>query len=210
VGGRYGEAGVTALAQLNPLAPEVLIILGGPIGVYQEQDYPFLTTELRLVERRLAADLPTLGICLGAQLMARALGARVSPGPSQELGWAPLRFSEAGRQSCLASLAKGATAVLHWHGDTCELPAGAPHLASTPHAANQAFAWGQRGLALLCHAEVTAGGLEQWFIGHASEIGSTPGVSVAQLRQATQRYAPRSQVRAACCWHAWLHQALEL
>ena len=207
---RYVEAGLEDLAQLNPLAPAVLIVLGGPIGVYQEQDYPFLTTELRLLERRLAADVPTLGICLGGQLMARALGARVYPGPSKELGWSPLRFSEAGRQSCLASLAKGATAVLHWHGDTFDLPAGATHLASTPHSDNQAFAWGKRGLALLCHAEVTAGGLEQWFIGHASEIGLTPGVSVAQLRQDTQRYAPRLQVRAACCWHTWLNQVLEL
>ncbi|HEY5867263.1 MAG TPA: glutamine amidotransferase, partial [Candidatus Tectomicrobia bacterium] len=154
---RYVEAGTENLAQLNPLTPEVLIVLGGPIGVYQERDYPCLTDELRLLERRLAADLPTLGICLGSQLMARALGARVYPGPYKELGWSPLRLSEAGRRSCLAYLARGETAVLHWHGDTFDLPAGATRLASTPYYENQAFAWGKRGLALLCHAEVTAG-----------------------------------------------------
>jgi GMP synthase (glutamine-hydrolysing) len=206
---RYVEAGVKDLAQLNPLAPEVLIVLGGPIGAYQEHAYPFLTDELRMLERRLGADLPTLGICLGAQLMARALGAKVYPGPRKEIGWAPLQFSEAGRRSCLRYLAKGQTAVLHWHGDTFELPAGATPLASTPEYENQAFAWGARGLALQCHAEVTAPGLERWFISHAHEVDHTPGVSVGQLRKDTQYYAPRLQVRAASIWQTWVNEVIE-
>ena len=207
---RYVEAGSDDLGQLNPLAPGVLIVLGGPIGVYQEQDYPFLTDELRVLERRLAADLPTLGICLGAQLMARALGATVYAGPRKEIGWAPLQLSEAGRRSCLVRLAKREAAVLHWHGDTFDMPAGATHLASTPAYDNQAFAWGTRGLALQCHVEVTARGLERWFLSHAYEIDHTPGLSIGQLRKDTQCYAPRLQVRAACCWHTWLNQALDL
>jgi GMP synthase (glutamine-hydrolysing) len=206
---RYVEAGIDDLAQLNPLAPEVLIVLGGPIGVYQEHAYPFLTDELRLLERRLAADLPTLGICLGAQLMARALGAKVYAGPRKEIGWSPLHLSEAGRQSCLAQLAKHETAVLHWHGDTFELPAGATHLASTPTYDHQAFAWGTRGLALQFHAEVTARGLERWFLCHAHEIDLTPGLSVGQLRKDTQAYAPRLQVRAASLWQTWVNDVLE-
>ena len=206
---RYVEAGRDDLGQLNPLAPEVLIVLGGPIGAYQEHHYPFVTDELRLLERRLAANLPTLGICLGAQLMARALGAKVYAGPHKEIGWAPLQLSEAGRRSCLAQLAKRQAAVLHWHGDTFDLPAGATHLASTPDYDNQAFAWGTRGLALQCHAEVTARGLERWFISHAHEIEHTPGLSVGQLRQDTHCYAPRLQVRAACCWQTWLHEVIE-
>jgi GMP synthase (glutamine-hydrolysing) len=206
---RYVEAGIDDLSQLNPLAPEVLVVLGGPIGASQETAYPFLTDELRLLERRLAADLPTLGICLGAQLIARALGAKVYPGLRPEIGWAPLQLSEAGRRSCLAPLANRQTAVMHWHGDTFDLPAGATHLASTPAYDNQAFAWGARGLALQCHAEVTLRGLERWFIGHAHEIEHTPGLSVAQLRQETLHYAPRLQTRAAHCWHAWLRDVLE-
>ena len=205
---RYVEAGIDDVGQLNPLVPEVLIVLGGPLGVYQEQHYPFLTDELRVLERRLAADLPTLGICLGAQLMARALGARVYAGPRKEMGWAPLRLSAAGWRSCLAPLAKREAAVQHWHGDTFDLPAGATHLASTPVYANQAFAWGTRGLALQCHAEVTARGLERWFVNHAHEIDHTPGVSVAQLRQDTQCHAPRLQVRAAYCWQTWLNDVI--
>jgi GMP synthase (glutamine-hydrolysing) len=204
----YVEAGRDDLGQLNPLAPEVLIVLGGPIGVYQEQHYPFLTDELRVLERRLAADLPTLGICLGAQLMARALGARVYAGPRKEIGWSPLHLSEAGRWSCLAPLGQRQVAVLHWHGDTFDLPAGATHLASTPTYDNQAFAWGTRGLALQCHAEVTARGLERWFMSHAHELDYTPGLSVEQLRQDTQYNAPRLQVRAACCWQTWLNEVI--
>jgi GMP synthase (glutamine-hydrolysing) len=205
---RYVEAGVEDLTQLNPLAPEVPIVLGGPIGVYQEYAYPFLTDELRMLERRLAADLRTLGICLGAQLMARALGARVFPGSREELGWAPLEVSEAGRRSCLRYLVKGQTAVLHWHGDTFELPAGATHLGSTPAYEHQAFAWGTRGLALQCHAEVTARGLEHWFLSHAHEIDHTPGVSVRQLRKDTQYYAPQLQVRATSMWQTWVNEVI--
>jgi GMP synthase (glutamine-hydrolysing) len=206
---RYVEAGIDDLAHLNPLAPEILIVLGGPISAYQEHAYPFVTDELRLLERRLAADLPTLGICLGAQLMARALGAKVYAGPRKEIGWAPLQLSEAGQRSCLAELAQRETAVLHWHGDTFDLPPGATHLASTSAYHDQAFAWGTRSLALQCHAEVTAHGLERWLISHAHELECTPGVSVGQLRQDTHHYAPRLQVRAASCWHTWLNESDE-
>src|SRR5262249_27481274 len=129
---RYVEAGIDDVGQMNPLAPEVLIILGGPIGVYQEQDCPFVIDELRVLERRLAADRPTLGICLGAQLMARALGAKVYAGPCKEIGWSPLHLSAAGRQSCLAPLAQRPAAGLPSHGATFELPAGPPPPAPAP------------------------------------------------------------------------------
>jgi GMP synthase (glutamine-hydrolysing) len=200
----YVEAGYDDLARVDPLAPDVLIVLGGPIGAYEEHNYPFLLDELHVLERRLAADLPTLGICLGCQLMARALGTKVYPGPCKEIGWSTLGLSDAARRGPLRHLSDDQTAVLHWHGDTFELPEGATHLASTTLYANQAFSWGKRGLALQYHPEVTARGLERWFIGHACEIGATPGVSVAQLRRDTQRYAPRLQVQAAKFWQAWL------
>jgi GMP synthase (glutamine-hydrolysing) len=197
---RYVEAGVDDLTQLNPLSPEVLFVLGGPIGVYQEHECTFLTDELRLLERRLQADLPTLGICLRAQLMARALGARVYLGHRKEMGWAPLQFSEAGRRSCLKYLARADAAVLHWHGDTFDLPAGATHLASTPGYQNQAFNWGKRGLAVQFHAEVPALSVERWLIAYGEEIALTPGMNVMKLREDTRRYAPQLRVHAASCW----------
>lgn len=82
----YREAGVDDLAAIDPTEPDLLIVLGGPIGAYEEAEYPFVMDEVRLLERRLAVDRPTLGICLGAQMMARALGARVYPGGRQEIG----------------------------------------------------------------------------------------------------------------------------
>lgn len=200
----YVEAGLESLAEIDPLTPDLLVILGGPIGAYDEQDYPFLVDEMRLLERRLASDLPTLGICLGAQLIAHTLGAKVYPGKEKEIGWSPLELSNAGMHSALAYLAVEHTSVLHWHGDTFDLPINSTLLASSVKYQNQAFSWGKSGLALQFHPEVTARGLERWFIGHACEIAGTPGVSVAKLRQDTADYAATLEVQATKFWQAWL------
>ena len=206
----YVDAGVDDLTRIDPLGPDVLISLGGPIGAYDEHDYPFLTDELHLIEKRLGSDRPTLGICLGAQLIARALGARVYPGPQPELGWAPLILSAAGHASPLSALAEEQTPVLHWHGDTFDLPPGAVHLAATSMYANQAFTWGQRTLALQCHPEVTATDLERWWIGHVDTIRRHVGISLPQLRRDTQRYALPLAQHAMRCWQAWLDHVLGL
>lgn len=98
------------------------------------------------------------------------------------LGWSPFKLSAAGIDSSLAYLVAEDANVLHWHGDTFELPPGATHLASSQQYQNQAFAWGKSALALQFHPEVTAPGLERWFIGHAGEISITPGIGVRTLR----------------------------
>lgn len=92
----YRDAGIDDLAGIDPLAPELLVILGGPIGVTDTAAYPFLRDELALLEQRLAADRPTLGVCLGAQLIARVLGSAVYPGQAREIGWQPLELTAAG------------------------------------------------------------------------------------------------------------------
>src|SRR2546425_8990657 len=143
----YMEAGTHDLAVLDREPPNLLIVLGGPIGAYEDETYPFLRDELKVLEARLARDLPALGVCLGSQLMARALGARVYPGPRKEIGWAPVTLTEAGRRSCLAPFGSAPTPVLHWHGDTFDLPAGATRLASTELYRNHGVAWGRQGLA---------------------------------------------------------------
>lgn len=203
----YREAGIDDIAAIDPFGHDLLIVLGGPIGVYDDADYPFLRDEIRLLERRLAAGKPTLGICLGAQLMARALGARVYSSGRKELGWSPLTLTAAGRDSPLAALAPEKTRVLHWHGDTFDLPAAATLLASTPLFPHQAFSAGPHALALQFHAEVTAPKLERWFIGHAGEIAATPGVDVRSLRRDTAALAPALERQGAEMLGRWLDGA---
>ncbi len=200
----YLEAPQDDLSALSRTPPDLLVVLGGPIGVYDTGDYPFLAEEIRLLEGRLSQRLPTLGLCLGAQLMARALGARVYPTGGKEIGWAPVRLTDAGRASCLAPLAEDGVAVLHWHGDTFDLPEGATRLASTDFCENQAFSFGPEALALQFHLEATASGLESWFVGHTCEIAATPGISVAELRSDTVRHAERTQAIGAACLETWL------
>ena len=199
----YVEAGLDDLDQPAVTDSDLLVVLGGPISSVDDRQYPFLADETRLLERRLGADRPTLGICLGAQLMARALGARVYAG-AKEIGWSPLSLTAAGGASALRHLAPDKTSVLHWHGDTFDLPRGAVHLASTAVCENQAFLWGARGLALQFHVEVTAAGLERWFIGHTLEIETTPGISVEELRAATARAAPLLEPQAQAFLRQWL------
>jgi GMP synthase (glutamine-hydrolysing) len=113
-------------------------------------------------------------------------------------------LTEAGRASPLKHIDAEATPVLHWHGDTFDVPADARLLASTPACAHQAFSYGTAALGLQFHAEVTARGLEAWFVGHACEIAATPGVDVLSLRDETHRWAPVLERRARALFGDWL------
>jgi GMP synthase (glutamine-hydrolysing) len=199
---RYCEMGVD-----DPLLygePDLLAILGGPIGAYDEELYPFLTGEIALVAAQLAAGKPTLGICLGAQLMARALGARVYPGRAKEIGWIPLTITPAG--AGLFEPFQGHP-VLHWHGDTFDLPEGAINLASTPDCDHQAFSYRRHALAFQFHPEADTPGFERWLIGHACEISATKGLSVGTLREATRANGAKSAARGRAVLTNWLAQA---
>jgi GMP synthase (glutamine-hydrolysing) len=200
---RYRDVGVDALRAIAPLTPDLLVVLGGPIGAYEDDRYPFLRDEIAILAQRLAAGRPTIGICLGAQLMARALGARVYPGPEKEIGFSSLHLTEEGRASCVAVFDQAP--VLHWHGDTFDLPEGAVRLASTPSCANQAFAYGRNAIAFQFHPEAGADGFERWLIGHAMEL-SLAGKSVHGLRAEHQACAPELKRRGADCLAAWLGQ----
>ena len=203
----YRDAPVDDLGAPELAAADLVVVLGGPIGAYEEALYPFLAREIRLIEARLAAGRPVLGICLGAQLMARALGARVYPG-QKELGWAPLDLTAAGQASPLRFIAPE-TKVLHWHGDTFDMPAGAERLAATARTPNQAFAYQRHALGLQFHLEATAPGLERWYVGHTVEIAATPGASVAGLRADAEHLAPILAPRAKAVLESWLDQCNE-
>ena len=199
---RYVDVPTADLGAVDALTPDLLVVLGGPIGAYENDRYPFLDREIEWLAARLAARRPTLGICLGSQLMARALGARVYPSGGKEIGWAPIELTAAGTASCLKHL--GAAPVLHWHGDTFDLPPGATLLATTPACRNQAFAMGEHALALQFHAEAAGRALEAWFVGHACEIAETRGLSVPDLRAATARHSAELTERGTACFREWL------
>jgi GMP synthase (glutamine-hydrolysing) len=184
---------------------DLLIVLGGPVGVYEQDAYPFLKAEIDLIRLRLAGKWPTLGICLGAQLIAAAAGASVHPGTQgKEIGWAPLH---AGRDAALcpefAPLLADDLHVLHWHGDTFNLPSGARHLAATSAYQNQAFAIGRHALGLQFHPEVIGAELERWYVGHACELANA-GISVPELRQQSRVFAAPLEVAAERFWEHWL------
>lgn len=175
----YSDIG-HALPPHDPALTDLLIVLGGPIGVYEDDKYPFLRDEIDLLTARLNAGKPTLGICLGAQLIACALGAKVYPSGVKEIGWGPVDLTGAAAATSLRHLAN--TAVLHWHGDTFDLPPGAVHLASTPNCRNQAFCIGPNILGLQFHPEVNpSAGIEAWLVGHAAELAGA-GLDPRTLR----------------------------
>jgi GMP synthase (glutamine-hydrolysing) len=195
------------LTALDPLVPDLLVVLGGPIGANDEALFPFLEPELQSIARRLAARRPTLGICLGAQLMARALGARVHPARRKEIGWAGVQLTEAGRAGPLGRLGDDAPMVLHWHGDNFDLPDGAERLASTEVCPNQAFRVGEHALGLQFHLEVTPMALERWLVGHVVEIGAARGVFIDRLRADTRRFGPALEAAAPGVFAEWLDGA---
>jgi GMP synthase (glutamine-hydrolysing) len=198
---RYLQAGVDPIDTATLKAPDLLVVLGGPIGVYETDTYPFIRDEIAAIRARLEADKPTLGICLGAQLMAAALGARVAPGPVKEIGWASVALTKAGEQSVLSTLA--ATPVLHWHGDTCELPAGCERLAATEHCPVQAFSRRPWQLALQFHLEVDAARFERWLIGHTVELGKA-GLDPNALRAQARTHGAATVQAGRAVFSSWL------
>src|SRR5579864_3923857 len=203
---RYYDAGIDAFEADILVAPDLVIVLGGPIGVYETDAYPFITGEIAAVAARLETNKPTLGICLGAQMMAAALGARVAPGPAKEIGWAPLTLSEAGRASVLTPV--GTSPVLHWHGDNCELPHGCARLASTPHCPVQAFARTPVQLALQFHLETEPARFETWLVGHTVELGKA-GIDPRDIRRQVQTLGPATRELGGKVLAAWLDTVVD-
>jgi GMP synthase (glutamine-hydrolysing) len=199
------DAGIDALAPAAVAVPDLLVVLGGPLGANDERTYPFLLDELALIERQARLDRPLLGIGLGAQLMARALGGRAYKGNVKEIGFSPLILTAEGRAGPLGVFGD-AWPVLHWHGDTFDPPRGATLLAMTAHYRHQAFEIGPRTLGLQFHAEVEAHEIERWLIGHAVEL-TTARLDPAQIRAAARQFGDGLAARARRFLGQWLDRA---
>ena len=199
VGLTYLQAGVDDLSPAKDA--DLVLVLGGPIGIYEIDRYPFLKDELATIEAVVTQGTPVVGICLGAQALAAVLAARVYPNVQKELGWGELTLTEDGKASPLGVL--DGLRVLNWHGDTFDLPAGATRLASTPITPNQAFTYGPKVLALQFHVELPERDLERWLIGHALEL-SNAKVDLHKMRADTARYAPPTNAASRELFNAWL------
>jgi len=139
-----------------------LLIMGGPMSVNDEADYPWLKAEDRILKEALALDVPTLGICLGSQLIAKAAGGAVRRGPLKEIGWYPVRLTAAARHDRLFRESPETIEVFQWHGEYFDTPSGAVNLASSDLYQCQAFSIGQNVYGLLFHLEVTAQMVKEW------------------------------------------------
>ncbi|HEX5132566.1 MAG TPA: gamma-glutamyl-gamma-aminobutyrate hydrolase family protein [Candidatus Krumholzibacteria bacterium] len=192
----WAEASGLRVHMLRPYAGDVfpdageidgLVVMGGPMSVHDEHRFPWLAGEKRLIEAALAAGRPVLGVCLGAQLLAAALGARVYRNRFQEIGWHRIEATGAGRDHERYTFPAEAL-VYHWHGETFDLPAGAVHLARSAACENQAFAWGGRALGLQFHLELTPAEIEALVENCRHELGSGPYVQSPQAMRVEDKH----------------------
>lgn len=201
----YRHAASAPLSEAEWRDTDLVIVLGGPIGANDASAYPWLYNEIRGLQLRLEQRRPTLGICLGAQLMAVALGGQIvrradaSNAAAFEIGWSPLEiFAGAGPLERLSGVP-----VLHWHGDNILLPHGMAPSAMTAGTPCQAFQVESHLLGIQFHAEFASAELEQWLTGHAVELHHN-GVDLEQLRADTYRYGNGLELAGRALVHDWL------
>lgn len=180
---------------LNFLEPDLLIIMGGPMGVYEQAQHPWMAHEIIRVAERIVADRPTLGVCLGSQLIAAAMGGRVFKGADNEVGFKPVTLTEAGKRSPLNWLS--GQPLLHWHGDTFELPADVTLLASTDVYPHQAFARSANILALQFHPEMGEDDSFDTWCERGDPFIAKAGTDVDRLMAEHREFGPAA-VAAGC------------
>ncbi len=173
-----------------------LVVLGGPMNCDQSDRFPHLTTEVELIREAIAGGLPVLGICLGSQLIARALGARVYKNPVKEIGWYNLEPTKAGRKDPLFTHFQSSQKIFQWHGDTFDIPHGAVHLATSPDCPNQAFRYADNVYGLQFHLEVDEPLINRWLstpahIRELESLGDHPH-RTDKIRRDTAEYAEQS------------------
>lgn len=176
----------------HPTPPDVnefdlLIIMGGPMGVHDEATYPWLAVEKALIKQAIIDDKRVLGVCLGAQLIANVLGANVFANDQKEIGWYPVQFSP----SSPVTLPQEMT-VFHWHGDTFDIPVGAAGFASSAATPNQAFIYNEKVIALQFHFEVTKESMEAMLLHGEEELIAAPYIQDKIVIQDLAAYTPEN------------------
>jgi GMP synthase (glutamine-hydrolysing) len=167
-----------------------LVILGGPMNARDEHLFPFLRWEKTIIRAAIEDDVPMLGICLGAQLIASAVGGSVYPGAVKEFGWYPVSITPEGRVDSLLGYLPEKPIVFQWHRDGFDLPAGALRLASSVYFDNQAFRLGRAVYGLQFHLQVTPQMISRWIDERSKDLAQFPYVSPDKLIADTRSYFP--------------------
>jgi GMP synthase (glutamine-hydrolysing) len=172
-----------------------LIVMGGPMAVYQTDRYPWLRDEMRLIEDAMKSNLPVLGVCLGAQILAAALGAKVEHNPNgKEIGWCPIRLSDSAKDDRLMRALPTTMTPFHWHGDIFELPPGAVSLASSDKTPCQAFRHGDKAYGLQFHLEVTREGVAAMADAFAKDLVRENIPADGMIAQAAEYLPPLEKI----------------
>ena len=191
---------------------DAIVAMGGPMGAYDESEYPWLVQEKRLIAEAVRSGLPFFGACLGVQLLASALGARVYAGGEPEVGILPVELTQAGSTDRVTGGLPNSFPTLQWHGDTFELPDGAELLASSPTYPNQAFRYGESAYGVQFHIEVTDAMAAEWgrvpAYAAALEKVRGPGALDVLLGQFAE-VAPDMREHARTLFESWLVQVVD-
>jgi GMP synthase (glutamine-hydrolysing) len=193
-------------AELDPTAVHKtsgVIILGGPMSVYDADRYPRLRVEMQLIENALKSQIPILGLCLGSQLLAAALGSQVRPGPSKELGWYEVTPEDRAKGDLLFKGMPARFKALHWHGDIFDLPSGALHLARSAMTKCQAFSYGTSAWGLLFHLEAGIPEVQAMTAAFPDEIRAS-GTNPEDLMADTVREEPETARLASTLFGEWV------
>lgn len=182
---------------------DLVVVLGGPVGAHEDDRYPFIRGEIELLQLRVRSGRPLVGICLGAQLIARAFGCKVYPMGTQEIGFHAVHLTAEGSKSVLAPLAS--SPVLHWHGDQFDIPPNGVCLARTDLCPHQAFAVGRHILGLQFHLEADPLDIESWLVGHACELHQA-GVEPEMLRAKAQELTHALPTASHAVFSRWLDE----
>jgi GMP synthase (glutamine-hydrolysing) len=192
---------------IDPAAHDLAIIMGGPMGVYQEHLFPWIRDEIVYARARMDHDRPILGVCLGSQIMAQALDSLVHKGErGPELGWHPLDVNATGIKTPVRHFDRPHTMMLHWHGDTYALPQDAELLASTDMYPAQAWRYKKNALGLQFHPEMTRDVLEEWImVGDFYHIEKNI-CPLPEFRRQIDEYEPTLRSQTHKFFHEWLNQ----